>query len=104
MLEDSLGSYNVTVLGSFDGTKYEGSTLGVSPVYTEGEVLVSEEGIVPRTGEVLGYILVAADNVKFVLNYRYELVSLTGSLEGSNVDIPKGALLGIPIEEPRCGA
>ena len=42
MLEDSLGSYNGTVLGYFDGTKYEGSTMVVSPGYTEGEVLGSE--------------------------------------------------------------
>ena len=42
MLEDSLGSYDGTVLGYFDVTKDEGSTLGVSPGYTEGEVLESE--------------------------------------------------------------
>ena len=39
MLGDSLGSYDGTVLGSFDGTKYEGSTLVVSPENTEGKVL-----------------------------------------------------------------
>ena len=39
LLEDSLGSYDGTVLGSFDGTKYEGSTLVVSPENTEGKVL-----------------------------------------------------------------
>ena len=37
-------------MGSFDGTKYEGSTLRVSPGYTEGEALGSEEGMVPGTG------------------------------------------------------
>ena len=42
MLEESLGSYYGTVLGSFDGTKDEGSTLVVSPGYTECEVLDSE--------------------------------------------------------------
>ena len=39
MLEDSLGSYDVTALGYFDVTKdgiLKGSTLGVSPRYTEG--------------------------------------------------------------------
>ena len=75
MLEDSLGSYDGTVLGSFDGTKYEGSTLGLSPGYTEGEALGSEEGMVPGTGEVLGYIIVAANTVKFGLDYRAELGS-----------------------------
>ena len=53
---------------------------------------------------MIGYILVAADNVKFGLDDRYELASLTGSLEGSNVGIPNGALLGVTIEEPSCGA
>ena len=60
--------------------------------------------MVPGTGEVLGYVLVPADNVKFVLDDRAELGSLTGSLEGSNIGIPKGVLLGVPIEEPSCGA
>ena len=104
MLEDSLGSYDRTVLGSFDVTKDEGSTLGVSPGFTEGEVLGSEEGMVHGTGEALGYILVAVDNVKFGLDDRADLGSLTSSLEGSNFGIPKGALFGVPIEEPSCGA
>ena len=95
MLEDSLGSYDGTVLGSFDVTKDEGSTLGVSPGYTEGEVLGSEEVMVPGTGEVLGYILVATDNLIYGLDDRAELGSLTGSLVGSNVGIPKGEFLGI---------
>ena len=103
MLKNSLGSYNGTVLGSFDETKYEGSTLGVSPGYTDGEALGYEEGMAPGTGEVLGYILVAAENVKFLLDDRADLGFLTGSLEGSNVSIPKGALLGVPIEETICG-
>ena len=67
-------------------------------------MLGSEEGMVPGTGEVLGYILVAADNVKFGHDDRSELVYLTGSIEGYNVGIPKGSLLGVPIEEPSCGA
>ena len=54
--------------------------------------------MVPGTCEVLGYILVTEENVKFGLDYRSELGYLTGSLEGSNVGIPKGALLGVPIE------
>ena len=62
-----------------------------------------EEGMVTRTGKVLVYILVAADNFKFGLDDRVDLGSLTDSLEGSNVGIPKGALIGVPIEEPRCG-
>ena len=103
MIEESLGSFDGTVLDSFDRTKDEGSTLRVSYVYTEGGVLGSEEGMVPGTGEVLGYILVAADNVKFGLDDRAELGSLTGSLEGSNAGIPNGALLGVPLEEPSCG-
>ena len=49
------------------------------------------------TSEVLGCILVAAENVKSGLDDRSELGSLTGSLEGSNIGIPKGALLGVPI-------
>ena len=53
---------------------------------------------------MLGYILVSTENVKFGLDDRAELGSLTGSLEGPNVGIPKGALLGVPIEEPSCGA
>ena len=53
--------------------------------------------MVPGTGEVLGYILVAADNVKIGLDDRANLGSLTGSHEGSNVVIPKGSLLGVPI-------
>ena len=52
MLEYSIVSYAGTVLGSFDGTKDEGSTLGVSSGYTEGEPLGSEEGMVPEIGEV----------------------------------------------------
>ena len=51
---------------------------------------------------MIGYILVAADNVKFGLDEKSELGSLTRSLEGSNVGIPKGELLGVPIEEPSC--
>ena len=77
--------------------------MGVSPEYTEGEVIVSEEGMVPGTGEVLGYILVAAENVQYGLDDISELGSLTGYLKGSSVGIPKGALLGVPIEEPSCG-
>ena len=46
---------------------------------------------------MLGYILVYADTIKFGPDDRAELVSLTGSLEGSNVGTPKGALLGVPI-------
>ena len=46
---------------------------------------------------MLGYILVASDNVKFGLDDRAELVSLTGSHEGSNIGIPKGAWLGVTI-------
>ena len=78
--------------------------MGLSPGYNEGEALGSEEGMVTGSGEILGYILVAADNVKFGLDYRDELGSLTGSLEGYNVGIPKGVLLGVSIEEPSCGA
>ena len=59
--------------------------------------------MVPGTGDVLGYILVSADNVKFGLDYRAELGSITGSLEGSNDGIPKGLLLWVPIEESSCG-
>ena len=50
--------------------------MGVSPGYTEGGALGSEEGIVPGTGEVLGNILLAAENVKFGLDHRAELGSL----------------------------
>ena len=78
--------------------------MGVSPGYTEGEALGYEEGMVPGTGEVIGYILLAADNVKFGLDDRAELGSLTGSLEGSDDGIQKGGLIGVPIEEPSCGA
>ena len=53
--------------------------------------------MVPGTGGVLGYILVAAENVKFGLDDRAELGSLTGSLEVSNVGIPNGALIVVPI-------
>ena len=63
LLEDSLGSYDRTVLGYFYGNKDEGSTLGVSPGYNEGEALESEEGMVTVTGEVFGSILVATDNI-----------------------------------------
>ena len=45
---------------------------------------------------MLGYIIVAADNVKFGLDDRAEMDSLTGYLEGSNFGIPKGELLGVP--------
>ena len=82
LLEYSLGLYDGTVLGSFDETKDELSTMGLSPGYTEGEALGSEEGMVTGSGEILDYILVAAENVKFGLDYRDELGSLTGSLEG----------------------
>ena len=104
MLEYSLGSYYGTELGSFDGTKDEVSTLGVSPGYTEGEVLGYEEGMVPGTGEVLGYTLVSADNFKIGIYDGTDMVSLVGSLEGSNVGIPKGTLLEDQIEEASCGA
>ena len=60
--------------------------------------------MVPVSGEVLGYTLVAADNVKVELDDRAELGSLTVSLEISNVGIPKGAFLGVPIKYPSCGA
>ena len=56
MLEDSLGSYDVTVMGSFDRTTYEGSTLGLSPGYTEVEAIGSEECMVPETDEVYLYL------------------------------------------------
>ena len=102
MLEDSFGSYDGNALGSFDGTKDEGSTLVISPRYTDGEALGSEEGMVPGTGEVLGSILEASENVKIVLDDRADLSSLTGSLEVSNVEIPKGALIGVTIEDPSC--
>ena len=54
--------------------------------------------MVPGTGEVLGYVLVPADNVKFVLDDRAELGSLTGSLEGSNFGIPKISFPGVTIK------
>ena len=60
--------------------------------------------MLPVTGEVIGYILVVSENVKFGIDDRAELGSLTGSLEGSNVGTPKGALLGVTIGEPSCGA
>ena len=56
------------------------------------------------TGEVLGSTLVAAENVKVGLDDGTELGSLTGSLEVSNVGIPKSALLGVTIKEDSCGA
>ena len=59
--------------------------------------------MVPGSGEVIGYILVAIDNVKFVLDDIAELGSLTVSLKGSNVGIPKDSFLGVSIEEPICG-
>ena len=55
--------------------------------------------MVPGTGELLGCILVSAENVKFGLDDRAELGSLIGSLEGFNDGIPKGALLGVTIEK-----
>ena len=60
-------------------------------------MLGSEEGMVPGTVEVFGYILVAAYNVRFGLDDRADLGSLTVSLEGSKDGIPKDALLGVPI-------
>ena len=100
MIEESIGSCDGTVMGSFDGTNDEGSALGISPGYTEVEALGSKEGMVPGTGEVIGYIPVAAENVNVGIDDRAEL----GSLKVSNVVIPKGELLGVPIEEPSCGA
>ena len=55
------------------------------------------------TGEVLGYTLGAADNLKIGINDITDLGSLVGSLEGYNVGIPKGALLGGKFEEDSCG-
>ena len=52
-------------------------------------MLVSEEGMVLVTGGVLGSTLGAADNVKIGIDDGTEMVSLVGSLEGSNVGIPK---------------
>ena len=56
------------------------------------------------TGKVLGSKLVAADNFKVGLDDGTDLVSLTGSLEGSNVGIQKGGFLGDPIEEAIYGS
>ena len=51
-LETLFGSYDGIVPGLCDRTKNEVSTLGLSPGYTEGWKLGSEEGMVPGTGEV----------------------------------------------------
>ena len=53
---------------------------------------------------MLGSTLGAADNVNIGLDDGTYLGSLVGSLEVSNVDIPKGALLGDQIKEASCGA
>ena len=71
---------------------------------SEGEALGSEEGMVLGTGEVLGSTLGATNNIKIGLDHGTEMFSLVGSLEGSNVGIPKGALLGDQIEEAICEA
>ena len=39
-------------MGSFDGTKDEDSTLGISLGYTEGLIIGSELCMLPGTGEV----------------------------------------------------
>ena len=69
---------------------------------SEGEALGSEEGMVLGTGEVLGSTIGVANNVKIGLDDVTELISLVGPLEGSNVGIQKGALLGDQIEEASC--
>ena len=56
------------------------------------------------TGEVLVSTLGAANNVKICLDDGTELGFPIGSLEGSNIGIPKGAFLGNQIEEASCGA
>ena len=72
--------------------------------YSEGEALGSEEGIVLGIGEVLGSTLGAANNVKIGIDDVTDMGSLVGSVEGSNVGIPKGEFLGGQIEEASCGA
>ena len=59
--------------------------------------------MVTGTVEAISSILVAAEKVKVVLDDRADMGSLTGFLEGSNVGIPKGALIGFPIEDTICG-
>ena len=54
---------------------------------SEGEALVSEEGMVPGTGEVLGSNLGSAESVRIGLDDGTDMGSLVGSLEGSNVGI-----------------
>ena len=71
---------------------------------SEGAALGSEKGMVLGTGEVLDYTLGAAKNVKIGLDDETEIGLLAGYLEGSNVGITKGALLGYQIEEASCGA
>ena len=83
MLKESLESYDGTALGSFDVNKYgiiEGSTLGVSPDYTEGEALGSEEGMVIGTGKVLASTCVPVDNVKVGIYDGTDMDTLTVSL------------------------
>ena len=56
------------------------------------------------TGEVLVYTLGDAKNIRIGLGDGTELASLVGSLESSNVGMPKGAFLGYQVEEASCGA
>ena len=71
---------------------------------SEGEALGSEKGMVLGNGEVLGSTLGDANHVKIGIDDGTEIGFLVGSLEGSNVGIPKFAFLGDQIEEAICGA
>ena len=80
-----LGSLDVSIYGSNDG-KLEGLLIGYSLEYTDGEVLVSDEGIKMRLsgGKVLGIIIVNVDGIIIGIDVGTYLGCLDGSLDGFN--------------------
>ena len=84
-----VGTYLVSFDGSFDGStddKLEGLLIGGSFVYTDGKVIVSDEGIKLgiSDGKVIVTIIGDVDGIILGFDVETWLNSLDRSLTGSN--------------------